>query len=112
MPILHPPNDEGVDPLEVGSIQVGKAARIFLRGLNQQPFLLHRLYKLGRCAKGHGSKSLITFGGDIRNRRYANPLKFRLPDDVALDENSMVLQRLWIETPPKIAEVGEAIVPK
>jgi hypothetical protein len=53
MPISHSPNDERIYTLEVRLVQFGKARGIFLGGLDQQPFVLHQLYKPARRAKGH-----------------------------------------------------------
>src|SRR6266567_9408603 len=54
MPVAHAPDDKRVNALKVVLIEVGKAARILLRGLDQQTFLLHYLYKLPEQAKSHG----------------------------------------------------------
>src|SRR5262249_36602796 len=62
-----------------------------------------------------GSKSrdeLFTLCRDIRNRRNADSLEFRLPDDVSLHKNSMTLHCLRIEVSPKVAKVREAIFTK
>jgi hypothetical protein len=56
VPILHPANDEGVNPLKIRFVQFGEMARIFLRGLDQQSFLLHQLYKRVKDGKSHGRK--------------------------------------------------------
>src|SRR5215510_9678729 len=55
---------------------------------------------------------LLTFWRDIRNRGHADSLELRLTDDVTLHENSMILQRLRVEVPAEIAEVGEPILTK
>src|SRR5215468_2407199 len=55
---------------------------------------------------------LFTLCRDIRNRRDADSLEFRLPDDVSLHKNSMILQCLRIEVSPKVAKVREAIFTK
>ena len=53
MSVPHSANDKRVDTLKIRFVQVGKAAWVFLRGLNLQPFLLHRLYKRRGGVKSH-----------------------------------------------------------
>src|SRR5947207_928212 len=56
MPVLDAANNECVNAFKVRLIQFSEALWILLRGLNQQPFLLHRLYKRAGKAKSHGGK--------------------------------------------------------
>src|SRR5215471_2253566 len=68
------------------------------------------LYKLAGRAKSHAG--LFTFAGDIGDGRHADPLELRLADDVALHQNTMILQRLGIEPSSEITEIRKAVVPK
>src|SRR5881396_177679 len=56
MAVEHTPGDECVNALEVSLVQFGEPSRVFLRGLDQQAFLIHYLYKPGIEAKSHGRK--------------------------------------------------------
>src|SRR5213594_2428774 len=44
MAVEHTPDDECVNALEVALVQFGEPSRVFLRGLDQQAFLIHYLY--------------------------------------------------------------------
>ena len=44
MAVEHTPDDECINALEVALVQFGEPSRVFLRGLDQQAFLIHYLY--------------------------------------------------------------------
>src|ERR1041384_1740963 len=107
MTVLHTTDDERVNALEVRLIQICKSSRIPLRGLDQQPFLVHLLYKRVRIGKSHAR--LFTIRGDVGNGCHADALELRLTNDVALYQNAMIFQYLGIESAPQISEVRAPI---
>src|SRR5437870_221507 len=62
VPVTHTSHNERVDAFEVSLVQFAEAPRIFLGGLDQQPFLIHYLYKRRRESKSHGSKIKTSIG--------------------------------------------------
>src|SRR5262249_44017224 len=55
---------------------------------------------------------LITLPRDVGNGGNTDPFKLRLPDDVSLHENPMILQILGAKVAAKVSEIRKPVFPQ